>query len=87
MHFVRRAHTLAGANYQGSSNEGRYVIGVNASIYLKKRYFQDENVLVFNVDGSGAPGTQWVERRTGLVRPRLSWKIEKQNKEYEQRKN
>ena len=57
-------------------NEGRYVVGVNASTYLIKRYFQDENVIVFTVDAAGAPGTQWVERRNGLVRPRLLWEIE-----------
>jgi lipopolysaccharide transport system ATP-binding protein len=37
----------------------------------------DENALAFNVDISGAPGTQWAEPRVGPVRPRLSWKIEK----------
>lgn len=60
-------------------NEGRYVIGVNASVYRIKRYFQDEYALTFNVDGSGAPGTQWPETRLGMIRPRLDWQIE--NKE------
>ncbi len=58
-------------------NEGRYVIGVNASTYRVKRYFQDERALVFSVDGMGAPGKQWAEPRMGLVRPRLDWQIEK----------
>jgi len=58
-------------------NEGRYVLGVNASSFGVRRYFMDENALAFNVDISGAPGTQWAEPRQGPIRPRLDWKIEK----------
>jgi lipopolysaccharide transport system ATP-binding protein len=58
-------------------NEGRYVIGMNASTYLIKRYFQDDQALLFNVDPAGAPGMQWVETRLGTVRPALKWNIEK----------
>jgi lipopolysaccharide transport system ATP-binding protein len=58
-------------------NEGRYSLGVNASSFGVRRYFMDENALSFNVDISGAPGTQWPELRQGPVRPRLDWKIEK----------
>ena len=58
-------------------NEGRYMVGVNASSFGVRRYFMDENALAFNVDISGAPGTQWGEPRVGPVRPRLNWKIEK----------
>lgn len=58
-------------------NEGRYVIGLNASVFRQKRYFQDEQALAFNVDSSGAPGMQWTEPRQGLLRPRLEWEIEK----------
>jgi homopolymeric O-antigen transport system ATP-binding protein len=58
-------------------NEGRYALGVNASSFGVKRYFMDENALSFNVDISGAPGTQWPEARHGPVRPRLAWQIEK----------
>jgi homopolymeric O-antigen transport system ATP-binding protein len=58
-------------------NEGRYSLGVNASSFAVRRYFMDENALSFNVDISGAPGTQWPEIRQGPVRPRLDWKIEK----------
>lgn len=58
-------------------NEGRYSIGVNASSFGVRRYFMDENAIAFNVDISGAPGTQWPEPRVGPVRPRLEWKIEK----------
>jgi lipopolysaccharide transport system ATP-binding protein len=58
-------------------NEGRYGLGVNASSFGVRRYFMDENALAFNVDISGAPGTQWAEPRVGPVRPRLEWKIEK----------
>lgn len=58
-------------------NEGRYSLGVNASSFGVRRYFMDENALSFNVDISGAPGTQWPELRHGPIRPRLDWKIEK----------
>ena len=57
-------------------NEGRFVVGVNASIFKIRTYFHDEQALVFNVNGTGAPGTQWPEPRTGLIRPRLDWDIE-----------
>jgi lipopolysaccharide transport system ATP-binding protein len=58
-------------------NEGRYSLGVNASSFGVRRYFQDEQALAFNVDISGAPGTQWPEPRQGPIRPRLDWKIQK----------
>jgi lipopolysaccharide transport system ATP-binding protein len=57
-------------------NEGRLVLGVNASSFKIKRYFQDEQALVFSVDGTGAPGSQWAEPRQGPIRPALDWKIE-----------
>jgi lipopolysaccharide transport system ATP-binding protein len=57
-------------------NEGRFVIGVNASSYRVRRYFQDEKALTFTVDAIGAPGMQWPEPRMGAVRPRLEWQIE-----------
>ena len=57
-------------------NEGRYVLGVNASSFRVKRYFQDEQALTFTVDVSGAPGMQWPENRLGPVRPDLEWSIE-----------
>jgi lipopolysaccharide transport system ATP-binding protein len=57
-------------------NEGRFVLGINASSYMVKRYFQDEQSLSFSVDASGAPGTQWPEPRPGAVRPALEWTIE-----------
>ncbi|HTX89778.1 MAG TPA: ABC transporter ATP-binding protein [Anaerolineales bacterium] len=59
-------------------NDGRYIIGVNASSYRVRRYFMDEQALAFNVDPSGAPGMQWSEPRPGALRPRLEWKIENQ---------
>jgi lipopolysaccharide transport system ATP-binding protein len=59
-------------------NEGRYVLGVNASTFRVKRYFQDENALTFTVDASGAPGMQWAEPRQGMLRPRLPWQIREQ---------
>jgi len=57
-------------------NEGRFVVGVNASSFRIKRYFQDEQALTFSVDSAGAPGMQWPEPRMGPTRPRLQWKIE-----------
>ena len=58
-------------------NEGRYVLGVNASSYRIQRYFQDDKALTFTVDATGAPGMQWPEVRLGLVRPKLDWSIGK----------
>ncbi len=60
-------------------NEGRFVLGVNASSYHIRRYFQDEQALTFSVDASGAPGTHWPEPRPGGVRPVLDWKIERED--------
>ena len=57
-------------------NEGRFVLGVNASAYRIRRFFQDDKALTFTVDATGAPGTQWPEKRLGPVRPRFDWKIE-----------
>jgi lipopolysaccharide transport system ATP-binding protein len=57
-------------------NEGRYSLGINASAYRVKRYFQDDQAITFNVDAAGAPGMQWPEPRLGPVRPRFDWKIE-----------
>ena len=52
------------------------MLGVNASTFRVRRYFQDEQALAFTVDAAGAPGMQWPEPRLGPVRPRLEWKIE-----------
>jgi lipopolysaccharide transport system ATP-binding protein len=57
-------------------NEGRFIIGINASSFRVRRYFQDEQALSFTVDPAGAPGMQWPEPRLGPSRPRLNWKIE-----------
>ncbi len=61
-------------------NEGRFVVGMNASSFRVKRYFQDEQALTFTVDAAGAPGMQWPEPRLGPIRPRIDWKIEKVGK-------
>jgi lipopolysaccharide transport system ATP-binding protein len=58
-------------------NEGRFVLGVNASSYGVRRYFQDDQALSFSVDASGGAGTHWPEPRPGSVRPVLDWQIEK----------
>lgn len=57
-------------------NEGQYVLGVNASSFRVRRYFQEERALAFTVDAMGAPGMQWPEPRQGPVRPMLAWEIE-----------
>ncbi|MGB8252064.1 MAG: ABC transporter ATP-binding protein [Anaerolineaceae bacterium] len=61
-------------------NEGRFVLGMNASSFRVKRYFQDEQALTFTVDATGAPGMQWPEPRLGPIRPRIKWIIEKVKK-------
>ncbi|MBW6474089.1 MAG: ABC transporter ATP-binding protein [Anaerolineaceae bacterium] len=58
-------------------NDGRFVVGINASTYRIRRYFQDERAITFNIDPAGAPGMQWPEQRLGPTRPRLNWEIEK----------
>jgi hypothetical protein len=40
-----------------------FCVGINASSYHIRRYFQDEQALTFSVDASGAPGTHWPEPR------------------------
>ena len=56
-------------------NEGRFVLGVNASSYRIRSYFTDENAMTFSVDGTGAPGSHWPETRSGSLRPALDWEI------------
>jgi lipopolysaccharide transport system ATP-binding protein len=58
-------------------NEGRFILGMNASSFRIKRYFHDEHALAFNIDGTGAPGKHWLEPRLGPLRPALDWVIEK----------
>jgi lipopolysaccharide transport system ATP-binding protein len=70
-HYISRCTVPA-----DSLNEGRFVIGVNASSYRVRRYFQEESAVIFNINPAGAPGMQWAERRQGVVRPRLNWTIE-----------
>ncbi len=60
-------------------NEGRYILGINASSFRIKRYFQEEQSLAFSVDATDAPGAHWPESRLGPVRPRLNWQIEQSN--------
>jgi lipopolysaccharide transport system ATP-binding protein len=71
-HYVSRCVIPAGL-----LNEGRFVVGVNASAFRVKRYFQDEQALTFTVDAAGAPGMQWPEPRLGPIRPRIQWVIER----------
>lgn len=56
-------------------NEGRFVVGVNASAFRVQSFFTEERALSFTVDGTGAPGSQWAERRRGPLRPALEWEI------------
>ncbi len=76
-HTVREAgHYISRCTIPADTfNEGRFVVGVNASTYRIKRYFQDERAITFNIDPAGAPGMQWPEPRLGPVRPRLNWDI------------
>ncbi|MEA3440773.1 MAG: ABC transporter ATP-binding protein [Chloroflexota bacterium] len=77
-HSLRQAGTYISRCHIPSDflNEGRYVLGINASTYKIRRYFQDEQALTFTIDSTGAPGMQWIESRLGPVRPRLDWQIE-----------
>jgi lipopolysaccharide transport system ATP-binding protein len=77
-HTIRKAghYTSRCIIPQDFLNEGRFVVGVNASSYKIKRYFHDEQALVFNVNATNAPGMQWPENRLGPIRPRLEWRIE-----------
>ncbi len=59
-------------------NEGRHVVGINASTFRVKRFFQDEQAISFTVEGTGAPGSQWAEQRHGSIRPKLTWTIEQE---------
>ncbi len=56
-------------------NGGRFVLGVNASSFGIQSYFTEEQGLSFRVDGTGAPGSQWPEPRSGAFRPALNWEI------------
>ena len=56
-------------------NGGVFVLGVNASSFRIRSYFTDEHALIFTVDPTGAPGSQWAEPRRGPVRPALKWEI------------
>ena len=56
-------------------NEGRFMLGVNASSFGVRSYFTDEFALSFAADGTGAPGSQWQESRRGPLRPALEWEI------------
>jgi len=56
-------------------NEGRFMLGVNASSFRIRSYFTDEQALSFLVDGTGAPGSHWAEQRRGPLRPALEWEI------------
>ena len=77
-HSTRQAgHYVSRCQIPGDLlNEGRYILGVNASSFGIKRYFMDENALAFTIDPMGAPGMQWVEPRQGPIRPRLGWVID-----------
>jgi|Deesub1362A_J573_1020465.scaffolds.fasta_scaffold03958_2 lipopolysaccharide transport system ATP-binding protein len=56
-------------------NEGRFVLGVNASSFGIRSYFTEEHALTFSVDPTGAPGSHWPEARRGPIRPALKWEI------------
>jgi lipopolysaccharide transport system ATP-binding protein len=58
-------------------NEGRFLLGVNASAFRIRSFFSDDHALAFTVDGTGAPGSQWSEVRSGPLRPALDWHIDR----------
>ncbi len=74
---IRRAgHYLSRCTIPGNLlNEGRFILGVNASSFRIRRYFQEEHALAFTVDATGAPGKHWPEPRLGPLRPALDWAI------------
>ena len=68
-------------------NEGRFVLGVNASSFRVKRYFQDEQALTFTVDAAGAPGMQWPEPRLGPIRPGSTGRSRRLGNEFDPEKH
>jgi lipopolysaccharide transport system ATP-binding protein len=56
-------------------NQGRFVLGVNASSFRIRSYFTEEHALTFTIEGTDAPGSHWPEPRSGPIRPALEWKI------------
>lgn len=56
-------------------NEGRFVVGMNASSFRIRSYFTEEHAMSFTVEGAGAPGSHWPERRSGPLRPALDWEV------------
>lgn len=76
-HTVRRAGVnISRCRFPANLlNEGRFVLGVNASAFRIKSYFTDEHALTFSVDGTGSPGSHWPEQRRGPLRPSLEWEI------------
>ncbi len=76
-HTLRRAgHYLSRCRIPAQLlNEGRFVLGVNASSFAIRSYFTDESALTFSVDATGSPGSHWPERRSGPLRPALEWEI------------
>jgi lipopolysaccharide transport system ATP-binding protein len=69
---IHRSRCTIPANFL---NEGRFVLGVNASSFRIQSFFTDEHALTFSVDGSGSPGSHWQENRRGPLRPALEWEI------------
>jgi len=70
-HYISKCHIPPNL-----MNEGRFILGLNASVYRIRRYFQEDKALTFTVDVTGAPGTHWPEQRLGPVRPQFDWDIE-----------
>ena len=57
-------------------NEGQFSLSMNASVFRVKRYFQGDQLVTFNVDGTSTAGKQWKENRRGAIRPTFDWTIE-----------
>lgn len=56
-------------------NEGRFILGANASAFRIRSYFTEEHALTFTIEGTDAPGSHWPEARSGPFRPALEWEI------------
>jgi len=59
-------------------NSSRYVLRVYAAQFGIKQYARTENILTFNLEDTGGAGSTTWTKRSGIIRPKLDWVIEKQ---------
>ena len=53
---------------------GRYIISINAGMVNLKNLVRLDGVLIFDVEDTGGPGSNYNRERLGVLRPKLSWK-------------